>query len=125
MNVVVLKVSASVMYGMYLHFMFFILPTFMPTGISFSSFRSSVRLSFVRSFNESVCSLVYYLLPSREGNLRQSFWLKFLKVVYNMSATTYQKAFIFGPYINLEGWHSVHDSGSQGPCPGMWLQVNI
>ena len=61
------------------------------------SFRLSVRpfvCLYVRSF---VCSFV---LPSVAWNLRQSFASKFCvkvsQVVY-ISATTHQKAFIFGP----------------------------
>ena len=50
----------------------------------------------VYSFRLSVCPFVCsFVLPSRSWNLRQSFALKFLK--WCISATTYQKAFIFGP----------------------------
>ena len=55
--------------------------------------RSYVRM-FVRSFVRS------FVLPSVAWNLRQSFASKFCvkvsQVVY-ISATTHQKAFIFGP----------------------------
>ena len=27
--------------------------------------------------------------------------------------------------VTLEGWHSLHDPGPQGPCPGVGLEVNI
>ena len=48
---------------------FIIPPAFMPTGIYFSSFCSSIRLF--------VCSLVRsFVLSSRSWNLRQSFALK-------------------------------------------------
>ena len=27
--------------------------------------------------------------------------------------------------VTLEGWHSLHDSGPQGPCQGLGLEVKI
>ena len=27
--------------------------------------------------------------------------------------------------VTLEGWHSLHDHGPQGPCPGVGLEVKI
>ena len=49
------------------------------------------------------------------------FCVKVSQLVY-ISATTYQKAFIFGPY--MEGWHSLHESIPQGPCR-VGLEVKI
>ena len=74
-----------------------------------------VRL-FVRSFVRS-----YF----RRVEIASKFCVKVSQAVY-ISATTYQKAFIFGPYIvTLEGWHSLHDRGPHGPCPGVGLEVKI
>ena len=27
--------------------------------------------------------------------------------------------------VTLDGWHSLHNPGPQGPCPGVWLEVKI
>ena len=59
-----------------------ILPAFMPRGIYFSSFRSSVLMF--------VCDSDLFM------KLLQSFTLKVSQVGYILP-TTHQKAFIFGP----------------------------
>ena len=61
-------------------------PAFMPRGIWFLSFRLSVR-PFVRSFVRTSVTFVEFA---------SKFCVKVSQVVY-ISATTYQKAFIFGP----------------------------
>ena len=61
---------------------FIIPPAFMPRGIKFSSFRSYVR-SFVRT-------------SFRHVEFASKLCVKVSQVVY-ISATTHQKAFIFGP----------------------------
>ena len=81
--------------------------------------RSYVRM-FVRSF---VCSFVRsYFLPSRGicvKVLRQSF----SSGVY-LSNYSSESIHIW-TIVTLEGWHSLHDRGPQGPCPGVGLEVKI
>ena len=75
------------------------------------SFRLSVRM-FVRS----------YFLPSRGicvKVLRQSF----SSGVY-LSNYSSESIHIW-TIVTLEGWHSLHDHGPQGPCPGVGLEVKI
>ena len=67
----------------------------------------------VRSF---VCSFV---IPSRVKVLRQSF----SSGVY-LSNYLSESIHIW-TIVTLEGWHSLHDPGPQGPCPGMGLEVKI
>ena len=66
----------------------FIPPAFMPMGIKFSSFRSSVCM-FVCSFVRNSVTFVEFA---------SKFCDKVSQVVY-ISATTYQKALIFGPKL--------------------------
>ena len=78
--------------------------------------RSYVRM-FVRSFVRS------FVLPSVTWNLRQSFASKFLKWCY---LSNYSSEIIhIWTIVTLEGWHSLHDRGPQGPCPGVGLEVKI
>ena len=80
-----------------------------------SYLRSFVRL-FVRSF----------VLPSVAWNLRQSFALEFLK--WCISQQLFKKgneSIHIWIIATLEGWHSLHDPGPQGPCPGVGLEVKI
>ena len=87
----------------------------MPTGIKFSSFRSSVRpfvCSFVRTSVTHVCRICVKVL-------QQSF----LSGVY-LSNYLSESIHIL-TIVTLEGWHSLHDHGPQGPCPGLGLEVKI
>ena len=83
------------------------------------SFRLSVRMfvcSFVRLFVRS------YFLPSRGicvKVLRQSF----SSGVY-LSNYSSESIHIW-TIVTLEGWHSLHDHGPRGPCPGVGLEVKI
>ena len=75
---------------------------------AFPLVRSSVRM-FVSSFVRGICVKV----------LRQSF-----------SSGVYLSNYISGgihirTIVTLEGWHSLHDHGPQGPCPGVGLEVKI
>ena len=65
-------------------------PAFMPRGIKFLLFRSSVRMF--------VCSFVRLFVRTsfRRVEFTSKFCVKVSQVVY-ISATTHQKAFIFGP----------------------------
>ena len=72
--------------------------------------------SFVRLFVRS------YFLPSRGicvKVLRQSF----SSGVY-LSNYSSESIHIW-TIVTLEGWHSLHDHGPQGPCPGVGLEVKI
>ena len=69
---------------------------------------SSVRM-FVRSFVRGICVKV----------LRQSF----SSGVY-LSNYSSESIHIW-TIVTLEGWHSLHDHGPQGPCPGVGLEVKI
>ena len=73
------------------------------------SFRLSVCM-FVRSFVRS------FVLPSVAWNLRQIFALKFLK--WCISQQLLIRKLHIWTIVILEGWHSLHDHGPQGPCPG-------
>ena len=66
-------------------------------------------LLFVRSF----------VIPSRVKVLRQSF----SSGVY-LSNYLSESIHIW-TIVTLEGWHSLHDLGPQGPCPGVGLEVKI
>ena len=83
------------------------------------SFRSSVRpfvcsfvCSFVRSYFRHVCRICVKVL-------RQSF----SSGVY-LSNYLSESIHIW-TIVTLEGWHSLHDLGPQGPCPGVGLEVKI
>ena len=70
---------------------------------------SSVRM-FVSSF-------------VRSWNLRQSFALKFLKWCISQQLLIRKHSYV--DHSTLESWHSLHDHGPQGPCPGVGLEVKI
>ena len=79
------------------------------------SFRVSVRpfvCSFVRSYFRHVCRICVKVL-------RQSF----SSGVY-LSNYLSESIHIW-TIVTLEGWHSFHDPGPQGPCPGVGLEVKI
>ena len=70
----------------------------MPRGILFLFFRSSVRMfvcSFVRLFVRSFVRS-FVRTSFRRVEFASKFCVKVSQVVY-ISATTHQKAFIFGP----------------------------
>ena len=72
------------------------------------SFRLSVR-PFVSSF----------VLPSHSWNLRQSFSCGVYLSNYS------SESIHIWTIVTLEGWHSLHDHGPQGPCPGVGPEVKI
>ena len=83
------------------------------------SFRLSVRpfvrlyvRLFVRSYFRHVCRICVKVL-------HQSF-----------SSSVYLSNYLsesihIWTIVTLEGWHSLHDPGPQGPCPGVGLEVKI
>ena len=73
--------------------------------------------SFVRSFVRS------FVLPSVAWNLCQSFALKFLKWYISQQLLIRKHSYL--DHCSLECWHSLHNPGPQGPCPGVGLEVNI
>ena len=77
--------------------------------------RSYVRM-FVRSFVRS------YFLPSR------GICVKVLRLSFSSGVclSNYSSESIhIWTIVTLEGWHSLHYHGPQGPCPGVGLEVKI
>ena len=86
------------------------------------SFRLSVRpfvCSFVRSFVRTSFRHVEFASKFCVKVLRQSF----SGGVY-LSNYSSESIHIW-TIVTLEGWHSLHDHGPQGPCPGVGLEVKI
>ena len=67
---------------------------------------------FVRSYFRHVCRICVKVL-------RQSF----SSGVY-LSNYLSESIHIW-TIVTLEGWHSLHDRGPQGPCPGVGLEVKL
>ena len=80
--------------------------------LSVCPFVCSFVCSFVRSYFRHVCRIYVKVL-------RQSF----SSGVY-LSNYLSESIHIW-TIVTMVGWHSLHDPGLQGPCPGVGLEVKI
>ena len=81
------------------------------SSVSYATCKGYIVFIFP-SYVSNLVSNTSFVRPSHSWKLRQSFTLKFLMKDIIISATTHEKAFIFGPW---EPWRVCFHSISYGP----------